>query len=140
MIYLLDTDALTHLAAAHPRVTRQFDEAAGHDVGTTIITKVEMPRGRYDFVLKAADEGELLRAQDLLLRTEEFLSGLLVVPFDEAAGSHFARLRSMKGLKKVGRTDLLIACIVLAHGATLVSRNLRHFRLVPGLTVINWVD
>ena len=40
----------------------------------------------------------------------------------------------------MGRADLLIASIVLARQAILVTRNLRHFRQVPGLAIVNWVD
>ena len=41
---------------------------------------------------------------------------------------------------EIGRADLLIAAIVLTHRATLVSRNLKDFRQVPGLRVENWAD
>jgi tRNA(fMet)-specific endonuclease VapC len=34
--------------------------------------------------------------------------------------------------------DLKIAAIVLAHDATLLSRNLSDFRKVPGLKVEDW--
>jgi tRNA(fMet)-specific endonuclease VapC len=34
--------------------------------------------------------------------------------------------------------DLRIASIALVTQATLLSRNLRHFRRVPGLTVQDW--
>jgi tRNA(fMet)-specific endonuclease VapC len=43
-------------------------------------------------------------------------------------------------LRKIGRADLLIACIALANGATFATRNVRDFKLVPGLRVENWVD
>lgn len=36
--------------------------------------------------------------------------------------------------------DLRIASIVLANGATLLSRNLRDFDRVPGLRVENWLE
>jgi tRNA(fMet)-specific endonuclease VapC len=140
VIYLLDTDTMTHFYANHARVVQNVARAAGHEVGTTIITKVEMLRGRLESVLKAADTAELLRAQALLLKTEAFLNRILVMPLDQGAGAYFERLRATRGLKKIGRGDLLIASIALARGATLVTRNLRHFRLVPGLTVVNWVD
>jgi tRNA(fMet)-specific endonuclease VapC len=64
----------------------------------------------------------------------------LVIPFDEAAAARFDQLRKTKGLRKIGRADLLVASITLARRATLVTRNVRHFRQIPDLTVGNWVD
>ena len=63
-----------------------------------------------------------------------------VIPIDGPAADEFDRLRADKKLKKIGRADLLIAAITLANRATLVTRNLRDFRQVPGLQVENWVD
>jgi len=63
-----------------------------------------------------------------------------VLPVEATASAEFDRLRANKKLKKIGRADLLIAAITLAHRATVVTRNLRHFRQVPGLQVENWVD
>ena len=34
----------------------------------------------------------------------------------------------------------MIAAITLAHRATLVSRNVKDFRRVPGMQVENWAD
>ena len=62
------------------------------------------------------------------------------MPFDAAAVAQFDRLRRNKKLKQIGRADLLIAAITLANRATLVSRNLKDFRLVAGLQVENWAD
>ena len=139
-MHLLDTDTLTYLHAGHPRVVERLHNLADPDVGTTIITKIEMLRGRFDFVLKAATGPDLVRAQRLLTRTEELLAQILLVPLDKASADQFDRLRAIKKLKKIGRADLLIASIALAHRATLVTRNVRHFKQVPGLTVTNWVD
>jgi tRNA(fMet)-specific endonuclease VapC len=97
-------------------------------------------RGRIDFLLKAATGAELLRAQQWFLRTEELLAQILIVPFDEAAAKQFDRLRANKAYRKVGRADLLIASIGLANQATLVTCNVRHFRQIHGITVVNWVD
>lgn len=139
-MHLLDTDTLTYLHAGHPRVIKRLRELADPDVGTTIITKIELLRGRFDFMLKGASGAELLRAQQLLLRTEELLAQIMIVPVDQAATAEFDRLRAVKGLRKIGRADILIASIALAHQATLVTRNLRHFRRISGLTVTNWID
>ncbi len=139
-MHLLDSDTLTYLHAGHPRVVERLRTLADPDVGITIITKIEVLRGRFDFVLKAATSVELLRAQQLLTRSEELLSQILIIPFDAASAYQFDQLRTTRGLSKIGRSDLLIASIALAQRATLVTRNLRHFRQVPNLNVVNWVD
>ena len=139
-MHLLDTDTLTHLYAGHPRVTERLRRLLDPEVGTTIVTKIELLRGRFDFVLKASVGPEFLRAQQWLARTEELLAQILVVPLDQAAIVQFERLRRMRGLRKMGRADLLVASLALAHQAILVTRNLHHFSQVPGLTLVNWVD
>lgn len=139
-MHLLDTDTLTHLHGGHPRVIERLGDVSDPDVGTTIVTKLELLRGRIDFVFTAATGPDLLRAQHLLLRTEELLAQIPVVPFSQAASEQFDRLRVARALRKIGRADLLIASIALSHRATLVTRNLRHFRQVSNLDVVNWVD
>lgn len=139
-MHILDTDTLTHLHAGHPRVVQRLHELVEPEIGITLITKIELLRGRYDYVLKAASGLELLKAQQLLAKTEALLDPLLIIPFDETAAVRFDQLRTTKGLRKIGRADLLIASITLAHRATLVTRNVRHFRQIPALTVVNWVD
>ncbi len=139
-MHLLDTDTLTYLHAGHPRVVERLRELDDPDVGTTVITKIELLRGRFEFMLKATSGSDLLRAQQWLVRTEELLAQMLIAPFDETAAVEFDRLRAARRLRKIGRADLLIASIALAHRATLVTRNVRHFQQIPGLTVTNWVD
>jgi tRNA(fMet)-specific endonuclease VapC len=140
-MHLIDTDTLRHLHQQHPRVLQRLHELGAEEtVATTIITKIEALRGRFDSVLKAANTAEFLRAQDLLAQTEELLRELPILPLDAVAIAEFERIRQIKGLKKIGRGDLLIAGIALARQATLVSRNLRDFQRVPDLRVVNWVD
>jgi tRNA(fMet)-specific endonuclease VapC len=139
-MHLLDTDTLTHLHAGQPNVVERLRAVDDPDVGITIITKVEVLRGRIDYLLKAETGVELLKAQELLFRTEELLNQLLVVPISQAASEQFDRLRATPKLRKIGRADLLIASIALANRATLVTRNLRHFKKIPGIRVVNWVD
>jgi tRNA(fMet)-specific endonuclease VapC len=80
----------------------------------------------------------LLRAEKWLKETELFLLKTPVIYPDTAAATHFDRLRLMKRLRKIGRADLLIASIVLASDATLVTRNVRHFKQIPDLKIVNW--
>ncbi|ETW94221.1 MAG: twitching motility protein PilT [Candidatus Entotheonella gemina] len=139
-MHILDTDTLTHLHAGHQRVVQRLHELTDPQVGITIITKIELLRGRYDYMLKASTGTELLRAQALLARTEMLLGDLLIIAFNEEAAGRFDQLRQIRRRREIGRADLLIASIALAHQAILVTRNVRHFQLIPGLTVVNWVD
>jgi tRNA(fMet)-specific endonuclease VapC len=139
-MHLLDTDTLTHLHAGHPKVIEWLQNTDDLAIGITIITKIEVLRGRMDFVLKAETGADLLRAQRLLERTEELLAQILLVSLNSEATEQFDRLSSTRKLSKIGRADLLIASIALANQAILVTRNLRHFRQIPNLTVANWVD
>jgi tRNA(fMet)-specific endonuclease VapC len=116
-MHLLDTDTLTHLHAGHPRVIDRLRNVDDPIVGTTIITKGELLRGRIDFLLKAGKGTDVWRAQQWLTRTEELLAQILIVPFDEAAAKEFDRLRANTAYRKIGRADLLIASIALAHNA-----------------------
>jgi tRNA(fMet)-specific endonuclease VapC len=139
-MYLLDTDTLTHLHAGNSNVVDRLRSVAAVEVGITIITKVEILRGRIDYLIKAETGANLLKAQELLFRTEKLLNDLLIVPIDRSASSEFDRLREVSKFRKIGRADLLIASITLANRATLVTRNLRHFKQIPGLKLENWVD
>lgn len=122
-MYLLDTDTLSRLHAGNPRVMVRLQQT-DEDVGTTIITKGE----------------EIIKAQHWLNKTEELLAQLKIVPFDLSALNQLEKLQQNSKLRKIGRADLLIASITLAHHATLVTRNLRHFQQIPGLPSVNWID
>ena len=136
---ILDTDILTLFAAGDARVTsRAISEI--DTVAITIINRIEVLRGRFDALVKAPDGQQLEKAQQRLVATERGLAQFVVLPIDAGSAAHIDELRKQGKLKKIGRVDLLIASIVLAHNATLVTCNLRHFRQVPGLNVENWAD
>lgn len=136
---LLDTDTFSLLARGHAKVAARR-AAANDEVALTIITRVEALVGRCAFLMRAVEGEEVLRAQQWLQVTESDLARFPVVLFNDAAAAEFDRLRGNKKLKKIGRGDLLIAAIVLAQRATLVTSNLKDFRRVPGLRVENWAD
>ncbi|MEW6129344.1 MAG: PIN domain-containing protein [Acidobacteriota bacterium] len=139
-MYLLDTDILTHLQTGQPQVIGKFQELAEDEIATTVISIIELMQGRFSFVLKAATGTELLRAQHWLDKTEEFLAQFMVIPLNQAACECFDQLRAVSVYRKIGRADLLIASIALASQATLVTRNVKHFRQIPNLKVENWMS
>jgi tRNA(fMet)-specific endonuclease VapC len=139
-MHILDTDTLSHLHAGNENVIRSIQQLSGSEVVTTIVTKIEMLRGRIDYILKAQANEDILTAQRLFYRTEELLEQIEIISITPTAADRLAQLASSSKLRKIGRADLIIASITLSRGATLVTRNLRHFRQIPGLAVINWVD
>ncbi len=139
-MHILDTDTITHLHAGNLKVVRNLKKTDDSDILISVITRIELLRGCFEFLLKVSGKEELVRAQKLLNRTDELLSQIPVIPLDEKAGIQFDRLNDIKKLRKIGRADILIAGIVLSKNAVLVTRNTRHFRQTPGLSITNWVD
>ncbi len=137
---LLDTDTLTLFDHGHENVRRRMANSFGLPVAITVVTRNESLLGRAANLLKAADEAELRIAIVRLLHAEKLLASFPIIGFDDAAIAHFGRLRKQKNLKKIGRPDLLIACIALARNALLVTRNTKDYRDIPGLRIENWVD
>jgi tRNA(fMet)-specific endonuclease VapC len=141
MIFALDTNILSELLKSNPRIVARFDAVPEADeVVITVVSWFEVLRGRMASILTAADAEQLLTAQTRFVADRKTLERFQVLDFTIAAGAHFERLLTNKKLKKIGRADLLSACIALAHRATLVTRNLKDFKRVPGLAVENWAD
>jgi tRNA(fMet)-specific endonuclease VapC len=139
-MHILDTDMISLLHAGNPRVERNKDRFDPAQIATTIITRIEVLRGRFDFVMKARDGQQLLQALQSLKRSEDLFADFLILSGSDAVAAEFDKLRQNKKLKKIGRGDLLIASIALAHRATLVTRNVKHFQQVPGVRIENWAD
>jgi tRNA(fMet)-specific endonuclease VapC len=138
-MFVLDTDTLTHLLHGRPEVVERVAQFADQVV-ITEASRIEQLRGRFDAVFKAENAEALLRARQRLLQTEAVLSRLTILPIDEAAAAEFERLIGTKGLRRLGRGDLLMASIALARKATVVTRNLKDYQKVQGLKLENWVD
>jgi predicted nucleic acid-binding protein len=137
---LLDTDTVTHFSYGNANVHRKVEEVGDEELAIAIITRNEILRGRAESLLKAANEDELRKAAERFRQSEELLSDFVVAGFDEDSIKHFGKLRKQKNLKKMGRADMLIACIALARDALLVTRNTKDYKDVAGLRTDNWVD
>ena len=138
-MFVLDTDTLSLFLRAHARVTERVAQAT-EEVAITLITRIELLHGRFAFVLKAENGKKLLQAQQRLKENEQDLNRFTSLAIDSAAAAEFDRLRQNKKLKRIGRSDLLIAVLTLVNRATLVTRNRKDFGQVPGLKVEDWAD
>ncbi len=140
-MFVLDTDTLTLAFHDHPAVTARM-KAAEQPGSISIVTRLEVLGGRSEAILKAENAERLLRAQAGYLASAEFVDLFPVLWFDDRAAALSDQFRTAKGAKKVKvkLKDLLIACICLAHDATLVTRNTKDFQGVPNLKLENWAD
>jgi tRNA(fMet)-specific endonuclease VapC len=138
---VLDTDLLTLVqqksGAAYVRLDARLEAAAGSQViVTTIVSFEEQMRGWLAYIANARTLERQLLAYARLHELFDDYRDRTILDFDQIAGSLFREL--VRGRLRVGTMDLKIAAIALAHGATLLSRNLSDFRRIPGLRVEDW--
>ncbi len=136
---VLDTDHLVEFdrgSAVGAALQHKIDNA-GEEVATTIISVEEQFRGWLAQIHRQQDPHQQIVAYQRLQRRIEFFAAWYVLPWDTDSASTFQGLR--KNRIRIGTMDLKIASIVLAHNATLLSRNLRDFQQVPGLRVEDWL-
>jgi predicted nucleic acid-binding protein len=134
-VFLLDTDVISDLMSATPS-TKLVSRLAGVPYGqqfTSSITVGEVAYGAHRFQRRTAE---------LLNRLEATLSGdIEVIPFDQDAAHQYGALRS--DLERRGtpiwEADTRIASVALARGLTVITGNVRHFEMVQGLRVENWL-
>ena len=107
------------------------------EVATTIISVEEQLRGWLAEIHRLADPHRQILAYERLQRRIDFFAAWTVLPWDTDAANLFVRFR--QDAVRIGSLDLKIACIALAHDATLLTRNATDFAQVPGLRIENWL-
>lgn len=135
---LLDTDILTLYQHSQPNVLARMESVSADERAVTVITVEEQIVGWHALVNRARGAAAIAFAYERLAANVRFLSGLRILSFTEAAIARYEELRRLK--LRVGGNDLRIAAIALEHEAIVVTRNVRDFERVPGLTIENWAD
>jgi tRNA(fMet)-specific endonuclease VapC len=137
---VLDTDVLSIVQQArgetYDRLANRLDAAGAGGVYVTIVSLEEQMRGWLAYIARAKRIADQILAYE---RLQAFLDDYQlrpILPFDDRAAAVYQQLRKQKC--RIGTMDLKIAAIVLAHDATLLSRNLTDFRRVAGLSVEDW--
>jgi tRNA(fMet)-specific endonuclease VapC len=139
-MFVLDTNHASELVfrtSGGLRLFQRLGETIG-EVAVTAITVEESLRGWLAEIRRTTDPRRQIPAYQRLVRQVEVFASWLVLPWDEDSANHFDAQKSLR--HKVGTQDLKIACICLAHDATLLTRNTTDFTPIPGLRVENWLD
>ena len=139
-MHLLDTNHVSELgynSALGARLRQRLKQSAS-GVVTSVITVEEELRGWLAKLNQCREDDLQIELYLKLTRRVEFLARWVVLSLDAESLSRFWSFRR-QGVR-IGTQDLKIACIALAHDATVLTRNLADFRQVPGLRVENWLD
>lgn len=128
--YLLDTDTSSYIIRGVPAVLRKA-MLYKEQFAISSVTRFELNRAR----------GEL-RKQNSLTLLDEFLNDVPTLNFEhesaDLAASIFNELD--RAGTRIGIPDSMLAGQAMAHGMIFVTNNLKHFKLVPGLMLENWLD
>ena len=127
MPHLLDSDLIIDYLTNDPAATRLVAALAPTDLSMSVVSYMEAYQGIHRGPNAAANAATLTA----------LVAIVPILPFAAAEAERCARLR--EALRGHGRRvhsralDLMIAATALEHGLTLVTRNRRDYRDVPGL-------
>jgi tRNA(fMet)-specific endonuclease VapC len=127
---LLDTDHC--LAILREQLDLREHVSPDEELATTAISVAELTHG--------ANRSQ--RRDENLACLEVLLSALSILPFDEAAGRRFGVLKAELEARgePLDDLDLQIASISIETNSTLLTNNIKHFKRVSGLHLLNWLE
>ena len=140
MKFLFDTDHISILqrksapefVALSVRIARESPA----DLAFSIVSFHEQVLGCHTYLSRARNPTEVSRGYGMLTGVLEDFGSAQVLPFDALAATTLNGLIA-QGVR-VASMDLRIACIALSRGLTVLTRNTRDFRRVPGLLTEDW--
>jgi len=130
MTHLLDTNVCIAAMRGNPQVLRHLRSHAPADCGVSMVSLYELYAG-VERCRQPASERH---------KVDAFVRPLQLLPFDQIAAAHTARIRwqlEQKG-KVIGPYHLMLAGQALALGLPLVTHNIREFKRVPGIMLEDW--
>lgn len=131
MKLLLDTNVCIAIMNRDERVRPHLEQHAPSALRMSAITLAELRFG-------AAKSTQPKRA---VANLNAILSKVGVVPFDDAATARYGEIRVLLERRgsPIGPLDTLIAAHALSLRWTLATHNVREFRRVPALVVVDWL-
>jgi len=128
--YLLDTNIASYVIKGnYPMVRRHLALVPLYQVAISAVTEGELRYG----------VAQLPAATRLNAIVEEFLTRVVIHPWDSAAAKEYGRTRAAleRTGAALGNLDTMIAAQALATGSTLVTHD-RAFSRVKGLEIQDW--
>ena len=133
-MFILDTNTISYYFRGVSNIVRNMQAISPQDIGVPAIVEYELRYG----LLRLPQEAAMPR----LIALEKLLRPMTRLPFDEQCASHAAQIRANLEAEgqPIGPHDVLIAAIAVHYQGTLVTRNVKEFKRVNNLSVINWFD
>ena len=138
-MYILDTDHLSLIQRNNQegrQILARLATVEDVSVAVTVITYEEQIRGRLSVLSRAKTLDEQVVAYQWLKKLSENYRSIQIIPFDQAAGVEYQRLRKM--YPRLGTMDLRIAAISIVKNATLLTRNTPDFGKIKELSIGDW--
>ena len=129
MIYLLDTDTVSHIVRNHSKVIKNLIKHEDDEICISAITNAEL---FYGLEKKGSDR--------LFNEVRSIIGKCSIIDFDKSQSELYGKIRAKleKAGSPLGDMDMLIAAAALSTGAILVSHNKKHFSKIKGLKVEDW--
>ncbi len=131
MKYMLDTNICIYLIKQKPeKVLRRFKNHSIGDIGISSITLAELRFG--------VEKSQQIQNNRQAL--EEFILPLEIADFDEKAAVIYGAVCAAleKAGTPVGSMDMLTGAHALSLDLTLVTNNVREFKQIKNLNVVDW--
>ncbi|MHB8455366.1 MAG: type II toxin-antitoxin system tRNA(fMet)-specific endonuclease VapC [Acidiferrobacterales bacterium] len=129
---MLDTDTSIYTIKKRPgSVKKHLGKLSMDQVCLSVITFAELLYG-----IEHSSNKKQNRAS-----VDEFVRHLTVFDWDDRAAEHYGDIRHVLEVARtpIGSMDMMTAAHARSIDATLVTNNLKHFRRVKGLNIVNWV-
>ena len=127
----LDSDILVALLRGDDGAVEKISvlESSG-PVSTTPVNATELFKGAY----------RSEQWKENVVQVKELLSNIRLLTYDIESARIAAQI--MESLRKdgqnIGDMDCIIAGMAVSHGETLITRNTKHFKLIPELKIEKW--
>ena len=131
-MFLLDTDTIIFSLKGNEAIKLNLQKHIDNPIKTTAVTLMELYYGAYKSKKVAAN----------LARLKMIERNIEIISPDEKSAEIYGMIKAE--LEKHGTPlddfDIVIASCALVHNLTLVTNNVKHFKRIDGLRLVNWMD
>ena len=127
--YLIDTDWIIHYLNGQRETVKRLVSLRKEGLAISVISLAELYEDVYYSTNPEGDKKAL----------DDFLTGVSILGIEDEIckifGKERGKLRKLKIV--IGDFDLLIAATCLCYNLTLLTNNIRHFKMVEGLNIVS---